>query len=41
MHGFFTVVGMLPGADAAMDFVAAGVEQHPAAVKALSSAFPH
>ena len=28
MHGFFTMAGILPGADAAMDFVVAGIEQH-------------
>jgi acetyl esterase len=28
MHGFFTMSGMLPGADAAMDFVVAGIEKH-------------
>jgi acetyl esterase len=28
MHGFFTMTGLLPGADAAMDFVVAGIEKH-------------
>jgi acetyl esterase len=27
MHGFFTMVGLLPGADAAMDFVVEGIEK--------------
>jgi acetyl esterase len=28
MHGFFTMTGVLPGADAAMDFAVAGIEKH-------------
>ena len=31
MHGFFTMVDLLPGAGAAMDFVAEGIEKHLAA----------
>jgi acetyl esterase len=31
MHGFFTMVGVLPGADAAMDFVVEGIEKALAA----------
>jgi acetyl esterase len=27
MHGFFTMVGELPGAGAAMDFVVAGIDE--------------
>jgi acetyl esterase len=27
MHGFFTMVGELPGAGAAMDFVVAGINE--------------
>ena len=28
LHGFFAMIGLLPGADAAMDFIAAGIEKH-------------
>jgi hypothetical protein len=28
MHGFFTMVGLLPGAAAGMDFVVEGLEEH-------------
>jgi acetyl esterase len=31
MHGFFTMVDVLPGASAAMDFLAGGIQQHLAA----------
>ena len=31
MHGFFTMVDVLPGASAAMDFIAEGIEKHLAA----------
>jgi acetyl esterase len=31
MHGFFTMVGVLPGASTAMDFIAEGIEKHLAA----------
>ena len=28
MHGFFTMVDVLPGAGAAMDYVAAAIDEH-------------
>ena len=31
MHGFFTMVDLLPGAGTAMDFIADGIEKHLAA----------
>ena len=31
MHGFFTMVDLLPGAGTAMDFVVDGIEKHLAA----------
>jgi acetyl esterase len=36
MHGFFTMTGILPGADAGMDFVAAGLAEFLAAPAALA-----
>ena len=31
VHGFFTMVDLLPGAGTAMDFIADGIEKHLAA----------
>jgi acetyl esterase len=28
MHGFFTMTGLLPGAEAGMDFAVEGIEKH-------------
>jgi hypothetical protein len=28
MHGFFTMVGLLPGAGEALDYVATAIEEH-------------
>ena len=35
MHGFFTMVDILPGAAAGMDYVAAAIEEHLAGAPAM------
>jgi acetyl esterase len=40
MHGFFTMVDILPGAAAAMDYVVAAIEEHLAAAPAGADSAP-